>query len=238
MLESSTHRITTEIASVGAQTQALAQRYEGVFVDLRRTLRDELARSPSLAQAAVTAMMIADAAADAFVAHLPNQPVRACRASCDACCHLCVMVPPGVAEAIVEHLADRLDPASLADLERELECAATAARATPDPSILRWRCPFLGAGGLCTIYEVRPPTCRAFTSTSAANCRSMAFDPAGGVAAIPQNPSPFRAYVEATRALEQTARQRGLPAHQLGLAEAVLTVLTASAPPSAQATAP
>jgi Fe-S-cluster containining protein len=238
MFESSTHRITTEIASVGAQTQALAQRYEGVFVDLRSTLRAELAQSVNLAEAAVTAMRIADTAADAFMAHLPNQPVRACRAGCDACCHLSVMVPPGVAEAIAAHLADRLDPASLADLELALKRAATAARATPDPSILRLRCPFLGAGGLCTIYEVRPPTCRAFTSTSAMACRSMVFDPAGGVATIPQNPSPFRAYVEATRALEQTARQRGLPAHQLGLAEAVLTVLTASAPPSAQATVP
>lgn len=233
MPQSSASRITTEIASVGAQTQALAQRYEGVFADLRQTLRDETARSASLAEAALTAMAIADAAADAFMAHLPNQPARACRAGCDACCHLCVMVPPGVAEAIAAHLTDRLAPATLAALERELKRAAAAARTAADPSTLRLRCPFLGADGTCTIYEVRPPTCRAFTSTSAAACRSMVFDPAGGVVSIAQNPSPFRAYVEVTRALEQAALHRGLPARQLGLAEAVAAALAASPQPSA-----
>jgi len=53
------------------------------------------------------------------------------------------------------------------------------------------------------------------------------------VAAIAQNPSPFRAYVEATSALEQAALHRGLPARRLGLAEAVAVALTASAQASA-----
>lgn len=218
-------RMTSEIMSVGEQTRQVAERYEGIFLELRLTLKDELSRAASLADCARAAMAIADAAASAFMSHFPHQPRRDCRAGCDACCHLYVMIPPGVAEAIGEFLAERLDPAALADLRVELETVAAAAAAVADPSRLRRRCPLLGPDGLCTIYEVRPLTCRAFTSKSAAACRSLAFDPDGAVSTIAQNPSHFRVYIEATGALEQAALSRGLPAHQTGLAAGLLTVL-------------
>jgi uncharacterized protein len=232
MSETSADRIATEIASVGRQTREVAERYEGIFLALRRTLKDELSQAACLADGARIAMAIADAAASAFMAHFPNQPRRDCRAGCDACCHLYVMIPPGVAEAIGEYLVNRLDPAALAALRVELEKAAAAAKALADPSTLRRRCPLLGADGLCTIYEVRPPTCRAFTSKSAAACRSLAFDPDGAVTAIPQNPSQFRVYVEASDALQKAALARGRPAHQTGLAAALLAVLPAPTLPS------
>jgi Fe-S-cluster containining protein len=225
MSQTSADRITTEIASVGRQTREAAERYEGVFLALRRALRDEISQAASLADGARIAMAIADAAASAFMAHFPNQPGRDCRAGCDTCCQLYVMIPPGVAEAIGAYLADRLDPAALAALRGELEKAAAAAAALADPSKLRHRCPLLGADGLCTIYEVRPLTCRAFTSKSVAACRSLVFDPDGAVSAIPQNPSQFRVYIEASGALEQAALYRGLPSHQTGLAAGLLAVL-------------
>ncbi|MEO9337144.1 YkgJ family cysteine cluster protein [Mesorhizobium sp. SB112] len=228
MSQAAADRITPEVAFIGAQMRVLAERYEGVFVTLHHTLKDELSRSASLSEGALIAMTIADAAASALVTHLPNQPTRDCRAGCAACCHLYVMVPPGVVEVIGDYLTDRLDSEALATLQDSLERAAAAAQAAPDPSQLRHRCPFLGTDGLCTIYEVRPPTCRAFTSTSAVACHSMAFDPEGGVSAIPQNPSQFRVYVEATTALEHSALARGLPSRQTGLAAAVLAALPSS----------
>ncbi len=225
MHQAAADRIASEIASVGEQTRQAAERYEGVFLALRRALKDELSQAASLADAALAAMAIADAAASAFVAHFPNQPARDCRAGCDACCHLYVMIPPGVAEAIGDYLIKRLDPAALTELRGELERAAAAADALADPSRLRHRCPLLGSDGRCTIYEVRPPTCRAFTSKSAAACRSLVFDPNGPVSTIPQNPSQFRVYIEATGALEQAALSRGLPPRQRGLAAALLAAL-------------
>jgi uncharacterized protein len=218
-------RIASEIASVGEQTRQVAERYEGVFRDLRHTLNDALSRAATPAEGALAAMAIADAVASAFLSYLPHQPRRDCRAGCDACCHLYVMIPPGVAEAIGDFLTERLDPAALGDLRVDLERAAAAADAVADPSRLRHRCPLLGSDGLCTIYEVRPLTCRAFTSSSVAACRSLVFDPDGAVSTIPQSPSQFRVYVEATGALEQAALSRGQAPHQTGLAAALLKVL-------------
>jgi hypothetical protein len=217
--------LPAEISALGQQMRQIAARYEAVFSTLQRNLAASTASAPSLAEGARAAMALADAAADALVTHLPNQPVRACQAGCDACCHLYVMVPPGVAEAISGFLVERLDPAALTDLRMELQQAAKAADALADPTTLRRRCPLLGADGLCTVYEVRPPTCRAFTSSAVAACRALAFDPNGAGAAIPQNPSQYRVYVEATAALEQAARARGASDRQTGLAAALLAVL-------------
>jgi hypothetical protein len=225
MLQEAVERITSEIASVGDQTRLVAKRYEGVFLELRRTLNDELSRTATPAGRALVAMAIADSAASAFTSHFPDQSKRDCRAGCDACCHLYVMIPPGVAEVIGDFLTERLDPVALAKLRVELAAAAAAAAAVADPSRLRHRCPMLGSDGFCTIYEVRPLTCRAFTSKSAAACRSLVFDPDGPVSTIPQAPSQFRVYIEATRALEQAALSQGLPPQQTGLAAALLTVL-------------
>lgn len=225
MPQTAIDRIVSEVESVGEQTRLMAQRYEGIFVALRGTLTDQLAQAPIPADGARAVMATADAVANAIATHFPNQPPRDCRAGCDACCHLYVMVPPGTAEAIAAYLSARLDPAALAALRIELAKAAAAAAALADPSQLRYPCPLLAPDGTCTIYEVRPLTCRSFTSTSASACRSLVFDPHSTVTAIPQNPSQFRVYVEATKALEQAALARGRPAEQTGLAAALLAVL-------------
>lgn len=225
MTSSATDRIAAEIAFVGEQTRMVAERYDGVYGQLRSAMAEELAEAESLAKGARAIMEMADAAAAAIMEHYPNQPTRACHAGCDACCHLYVMIPPGIAEAIADHLIETRSPTALADLRVELEKTAAAAEGLADPSTLIRRCPLLGADGLCTIYEVRPLTCRAFTSRSAAACNSMVFDPDGPVTTITQNPAQFRVYVEATAALENAARLRGLSAQQKGLSAALLDVL-------------
>lgn len=228
MPHSSINDITAEIASVGEQTRQVAERYDGVYVMLRAAMMDVLSEAVSLGEGARIVMDMADAAASAIVEYYPNQPTRACRAGCDACCHLYVMIPPGIAEAIAVYLTPTLDDIALATLQIELRKAVEAAALLEDPTTLINRCPLLGPDGLCTIYEVRPLTCRAFTSKSAAACRSLVFEPNGPVTTIPQNPAPFRVYVEATGALEQAARLRGMSAQQKGLSAALLEVLQPS----------
>jgi Fe-S-cluster containining protein len=225
MSETATDRITADIAAVGELTRLAAERYDGVYASLRAAMMDALSEAASLGAGARVVMDMADAAASAIMEHYPNQPARACRAGCDACCHLYVMIPPGIAEAIGDHLTERLSPEALSVLRGKLQTAADAAAGLADPSTFVHRCPLLGADGFCTIYEVRPLTCRAFTSKSAAACRSMVFDPESTVTTITQNPAQFRVYVEATGALEQAARLRGLPVQQKGLSAALLEVL-------------
>jgi uncharacterized protein len=217
--------IIAEIAAVGEQTRRVAERYDGVYSALRHAMMEELSKADDFGDGARSVMEMADAAASAILEHYPNQPARACRPGCDACCHLHVMIPPGIAEAIAKHLMETRTPGEIAALRIELKEAADAAAALTDPSTLVHRCPLLGPEGLCSIYEVRPLTCRAFTSRSVAACRSLVFDPGGEVTTIPQNPAQFRIYVEATGALEQAARLRGLPARQQGLSAALLDAL-------------
>jgi Fe-S-cluster containining protein len=216
--------MVSEIEALGEQTRLALQRYEAVFPALGEAMKGEIASHDNLADAALAVIAIADAAAAAFRTHFPNPPALACRAACDACCHLYVMVPPGMAEAMAAHLVARLEPSALVALKLDLQKAVDAAQSLPDPSKLHHRCPLLGADGLCTVYEVRPLTCRAFTSKSAAACRSLVFDPRSPIASIPQNPSHFAVYVEATKALEGAARTRGLPHHQRSLPAALLEV--------------
>lgn len=225
-----TEPMISEIAALGEQTRLALQRYEAVFPALGEAMSGEIAGHADLADAALAVMAFADAAAQAFTAHFPNPPVLACRAGCDACCHLHVMVPPGVPEAIARHLVAHLSPPLLTALKAELQKATDAGQGVPDPSKLHYRCPLLGIDGLCTVYEVRPLTCRAFTSKSAAACRSMVFDPKSAVSSIPQNPSTFSVYIEATKALEGAARARGLASRQRSLAPALLESLSAIAP--------
>ena len=221
-----TEHMVAEIEALGEQTRLALQRYEAVFPALGEAMSREIASHDNLADAALAVMAIADAAAAAFQAHFPNPPVLACRAGCDACCHLHVMVPPGVAEAMARHLVTHLAPPALDALKAELQKAVEAAQGLPDPSKLHYRCPLLGIDGLCTVYEVRPLTCRAFTSKSAAACRSLVFDPRSSVSSIPQSPSHFAVYVEATKALETEARTRNLPSRQRSLPAALLESLS------------
>lgn len=214
--------VSENIAEVGTLMRTLSTRYEGIFSNLRGALGVALERSATIADAARDASDIADAASASFRDHVPNQPATACSSGCAACCHLYVQVPPGVARVMADHIATRFSPAERQALHDRLTTAAAAARAAVEPRHLRLRCPLLGTDDRCTVYEVRPLSCRAFTSKSLARCREVVFgDPASGLG-VEQIPSHFRIHMEATAALEQEARNRGLAAEQKGLAQALL----------------
>jgi Fe-S-cluster containining protein len=214
--------VSENIAEVGTLMRTLSTRYEGIFGNLRGALGVALERSPTIADAARDAAAIADAASAGFRDHVPNQPSTACSSGCAACCHLYVQVPPGVAEVMVDHISTHFTPVEQEALHARLTVAAAAANAAGEPRHLRLRCPLLGADDRCTVYEVRPLSCRAFTSRSLARCQEVVFgDPISGLG-VEQVAGHFRIHMEATSALEQAARQRGLPAEQKGLAQALL----------------
>ncbi len=135
------------------------------------------------------------------------------------------MIPPGIGEAIVEYLLEHFDHKEIATLETKLKSAAAAAAEIADPSTLRFRCPMLGEDGLCTIYEVRPPACRAFSSQSVSACKALVFNPDGEISSISQNPLQFRPYLEATAALERIAFALGKPHNQTSLVVELLKLL-------------
>ncbi|MCP3446074.1 YkgJ family cysteine cluster protein [Bradyrhizobium sp. CCGUVB14] len=214
--------VVANIAEVGALTRSLARQYEEIFVCFGTVLLETLQGTATMADAGRTAMAMADAASASFRDNFPNQPVYACRSACAACCYLFVAVPPGIAEAIAAHIEVTFSAAERAALMTRLDEAAVVAASVEDPIRLRRRCPLLGDDDRCSVYEVRPLTCRAFTSTSVAQCEQIAFDPAFATAGVKQNPALYRIHMEATSVLQETARRRGLPADQKGLARALL----------------
>lgn len=213
-----------EFAEVGALTRSVADRFEGVFRTYRGELQRLADRAPTVADAARDVIAVLEAAGSGFSAAFPNQPATDCAAGCAFCCHLAVAVPPGVAEMIADHVVATFTAEARSALLVRLQSAEALAWAAADPTTLRHRCPLLGEDSRCTVYPVRPISCRAFTSPSATRCEALIAGaaPDGG---IPQNASLFRMHRDATAVLEQTARVRGEPAMQRGLAEALLDAM-------------
>lgn len=223
-------RIVADIAEVGALTRETARRYEKVFSGFATELDNVLSEAASMADGARAVMTMVDAAASAIRESFPGQPRLGCHDGCAACCHLFVAIPPGVSTAVAEHIRANFDNEQQEALIGRLSAAAAAIGSVGNPLWARVRCPLLDDANRCTVYNVRPLTCRAFTSRSEAACRTFVFetDPEaeGGV---DQNPGHYRLHMEATKALVNAARNRGLPHAQTGFVQSLLSELAPEA---------
>ncbi len=140
----------------------------------------------------------------------------ACRKGCDPCCHLRIEALPPEVFRIVAHLetlAGTRRRVLVGRLERHLGYArGKTYRDYHAP------CPFLGDGGACSIYAVRPRICRSHLSTSRSACET------------PGNARPDPALRQAGDALAMAVidiyKQRGLCMHPAELGQAVLRALT------------
>jgi Fe-S-cluster containining protein len=129
----------------------------------------------------------------------------ACRAGCNFCCHLRVLVLPHEAIALFRYLQSQM-PVAIAEQVREklLEytrpSAASASPASSAPVSPR-ACAFL-VGGECAAYEARPSACAAYHSLSKETCEQSF-----------QNPS-LPAAIEVLQALRviATALEEGVKA--------------------------
>jgi hypothetical protein len=97
----------------------------------------------------------------------------ACRAGCNFCCHLRVMVYPHEAIALFRYLGSRM-PREQANVVRQrlMDGAPRSA------------CAFL-VDGKCSAYEVRPGACAGYHSLSREHCEKTYNDPAGSPEGTP-----------------------------------------------------
>lgn len=106
---------------------------------------------------------------------LPVPGDVACAPGCAYCCHTRVSASIPEVVVIAHQLRSNLPPSAFGDITALVR--ATCERG--DASSLGWwlanavPCPFLDAetGSLCSIYEIRPFTCRSHHSTDARTCR-------------------------------------------------------------------
>ncbi|WP_437734453.1 YkgJ family cysteine cluster protein [Sorangium sp. So ce1335] len=159
------------------------------------------------------AMAATSRLAAGLLARAPGGAV-ACRAGCDHCCYQSVGVTPPEALAIADHLKTTLSDAALARVTRRVsECRdrtrdlPSAERFSPDHP-----CPFLESGR-CSIYEVRPLSCRGMNSLDAGECATRLRDPDARAAFLARGLG-GRSFMEPIRAFQ--AISAGL---QLGLSE-------------------
>jgi Fe-S-cluster containining protein len=139
-----------------------------------------LEAGPSVARAielARSVMAATSRLADGFLARAPAGSV-ACRAGCDHCCHQSVGVTAPEALAISAHLKAVLSRSELALLTARVSEAHERTRglSSADRFSPEHPCVFLESGR-CSIYEVRPLSCRGMNSLDANECAKRLRDP-------------------------------------------------------------
>lgn len=98
----------------------------------------------------------------------PRATPFACAKGCSACCHLRVEALPPEVFKIAGYL-NGLDAAVQKSYIERLEKHAEYAKERPYRDYYA-RCPFLGNGGQCSVYTVRPHKCRSHLSLNKAAC--------------------------------------------------------------------
>jgi Fe-S-cluster containining protein len=180
------------------------------------TARGVLRGAPSVSRAVElgkSAMAATSRLAEGFLARAPEGSVS-CKPGCDHCCYQSVGVTPPEALTIFDHLKKTRSSAELATLSARISqhhegtrSLSAAERFSPDHP-----CPFLQVAR-CSIYEVRPLSCRGVNSLDADECRRRLRDPKARDEFLAKGRG-GRSFVEPVRAFH--AVSAGL---QLGLSE-------------------
>src|SRR5260221_9329328 len=97
----------------------------------------------------------------------------ACRAGCPLCCSLHVDVFAHEVFLVVHHIRSHFTAFELSHLMARLaEHSATVLPLTPfEHATMNVRCPLLQEDGCCSIYEVRPHSCRRHHSQDFTACQ-------------------------------------------------------------------
>ncbi|WP_159876968.1 MULTISPECIES: YkgJ family cysteine cluster protein [Aquitalea] len=139
----------------------------------------------------------------------------ACQAACNSCCYLRVEASQAEVLLIARHLRQGTLP-QLQEIRQRLLQRQQHMQAATAP-LARLACAFL-QDGLCSIYPLRPASCRKAHSFSAAACHTQA-------AEIPQDLSITLAAEALQRGTAAGYRQAGLAADPLELTAAMLWAL-------------
>ncbi len=96
----------------------------------------------------------------------------ACEAGCDWCCYQRVSASPAEVLRIADYLRRTHAVEDLVELRRRLAAVdpQTRGRSAQERLALHVPCPLL-VDGRCSIYHVRPLTCRGYTSSDVDACR-------------------------------------------------------------------
>jgi Fe-S-cluster containining protein len=115
---------------------------------------------------------------DERIASAPDVGTLACRAGCTWCCHYSVDVRAAEVFGILDFVERTFSAEEKARVQAEVRANSVALENLDEFERMRRnvRCPFLSEGR-CTIYPVRPQTCRNYHATNVAGCQQSYEDP-------------------------------------------------------------
>ena len=157
----------------------------GTEMEARRTARLatvailKSGRTPlHISEVAGQAVTVADDATRAALIAEPPRAPAACKEGCAWCCHKQVGTAVPEILRIVTHLQQTLTPPALQALRERVAQLNEQRQKTQSRSGLGIPCALL-VDNRCSVYPVRPLTCRGFNSTNAQRCE-MSLDPRNG----------------------------------------------------------
>jgi Fe-S-cluster containining protein len=116
---------------------------------------------------------------DARIASAPDVGTLACRAGCTWCCYFSVDVRAVEVFSILDFVEQTFTADEKTRVYSEVRTNSAALRNLGEDERMtrNVRCPFLGGNNRCTIYSVRPQSCRNYHATNAAGCQQSYEDP-------------------------------------------------------------
>lgn len=140
--------------------------------EMRQTRADLAAAGP------IEALARSQQRHDARLEAAADAPTLACRAGCFWCCYFTVEVRPVEVARIVDFMQREMAPEDRERITGEIRTNSAALESLDADARARHnlKCPFLHLGR-CSIYSVRPQTCRNYHATDAAGCEQAYREP-------------------------------------------------------------
>ena len=166
---------------------ALACAADRVFLTAARAARDALADDVSgsrLVDLVADSLQFVDGLVHDGVATSPADERPVCCAGCAACCHLHAVASPPEVIAIARHVERAFSDEARAALEHRIDAhiLATQGLSAEQRRQVRSPCPLL-VDDRCSVYQVRPISCRGWNSLDRGVCDADLADPARGTPA-------------------------------------------------------
>ncbi|MTI08347.1 hypothetical protein E1160_00915 [Rhodospirillaceae bacterium RKSG073] len=150
-----------------------------------------------------------------------------CSTGCASCCHLPVKCPPETIFFIAHCLQTALPKGQIKELKSVLNLYVHEWEQAPENKKLSTRlpCPFLDPVNACMIYEIRPFSCRAFTSTNVRVCEQLLTRPDDESVTVTQNSFIFAFFQLATTILSSVAKSKNRDHRQVYFIPCLLMAL-------------
>ncbi|WP_420548345.1 YkgJ family cysteine cluster protein [Curvivirga sp.] len=150
-----------------------------------------------------------------------------CSTGCASCCHLPVKCPPETIFFIAYCLQTALPEEQIKELKSVLTLYALEWNQISENKKLftRLPCPFLDPNNACMIYEIRPFSCRAFTSTDVRVCEHLLTHPNDESITVTQNSFVFALFQLATTILSSVAKSKNRDTSQVYFIPSLLIAL-------------